>query len=217
MLSHGDRLQATRCPASRTRLRGVSLIEVLVSIVIASIALLALAGVNASSIRYTKMSQYRATAARLASDIGERMRANKGQAAVAATVAPPVAGVPATGFFAGNYDYTVDFPGQAAIAVLPGIPGSQAACDMAATTCSPAEIATLDLAQWRILVRDQLPEGSVFISRQAGQVAADVWVVWRDPAVASTDEAPALANECPNALSTGGDLSVRCSFFRINL
>jgi type IV pilus assembly protein PilV len=196
----------------------VSLIEVLVSIVIASIALLALAGVNASSIRYTKMSQYRATAARLAGDIGERMRANKGQAAVAAAVGPPaVVGVVATGFFAGNYDYTVNFSGQATKAVLPGIAGSQAACDLAATTCSPAEIAALDLAQWRILVRDQLPEGSVFISRQAGQVAADVWVVWRDPAVASTDEAPALANECPNALSTGGDLSVRCSFFRINL
>jgi hypothetical protein len=45
---------------------GASLIEVLVSIVIASIGLLALAGVNAASIRYTKMSQYRATATQLA-------------------------------------------------------------------------------------------------------------------------------------------------------
>lgn len=214
MLSHGDGLNASRRAASRSRLLGVSLIEVLVSIVIASIALLALAGVNASSIRYTKMSQYRATAARLAGDIGERMRANKGQAAVAAAVGPPVVvGVAATGFFAGDYDYTADdFSEQATKAVLPGT-----LCNTAASNCTPAQIAALDLAQWRILVRDQLPEGSVFISRQAGQVAADVWVVWRDPAVASTDEAPALANECPNALSTGGDLSVRCSFFRINL
>lgn len=57
--------------------KGVSLIEVLVAIVIASIGLLALAGVNASSVRYTKMSQYRGTATLLANDIGERMRANK--------------------------------------------------------------------------------------------------------------------------------------------
>jgi type IV pilus assembly protein PilV len=198
----------------RSRLCGVSLIEVLISIVIASIALLALAGVNTASIRYTKMSQYRATAARLAGDIGERMRANKGQAAVVAAVGPPaVAAVVATGFFAGNYDYTADdFSEQAIKAALPGT-----LCNTSASNCTPAEIAALDLAQWRILVRDQLPEGSVFISRQAGQVAVDVWVAWRDPAVASTDEAPALVNECPNALNLGDDLSVRCSFFRINL
>lgn len=45
----------------------------------------------------------------------------------------------------------------------------------------------------------------------------DVWVVWRDPAVANTDEAPALVSECPNSLNTGSDLSIRCSYFRINL
>lgn len=205
--------QARTC--SRQQL-GVSLIEVLVSIVIASIALLALAGVNAASIRYTKMSQYRATAARLASDIGERMRANKGVAAQAA--APGVAAVVATGFYAGNYDYTSTFSVQSTKAVMPGNAGTQAACDLAATTCTPAEIATLDLAHWRILVRDQLPEGSVFVSRQIGEVAADVWIAWRDPAVANTDEAPAVAKECPDAMSLGDDAGiVRCSFFRINL
>lgn len=193
--------RTARRPVARMRLRGVSLIEVLVSVVIASIALLALAGVNASAVRYTKMSQYRATAAQLASDIGERMRANKGQSVV-----------PATGFFAGDYDYTATFAAQTTKAVLPGT-----LCDTAASNCTPAQIAALDLAQWRILVRDQLPGGSVFVLRQAGQVAADVWVAWRDPAVANTDEAPALALECPNAMSLDGDLSVRCSFFRINL
>lgn len=184
----------------RTRLLGGSLIEVLISIVIASVALLALAGVNASSIRYTKMSQYRATAAQLAADMGERMRANKGTAS------------PATGFLAGNYDYTATFATQATKATLP-----PALCNSATDTCTAAQIAALDLAQWRIFVRDQLPEGSVFILRQAGQVAADVWVAWRDPAVASTDEAPALTLECPDAMSTESDLSIRCSFFRINL
>ncbi|WP_188709083.1 type IV pilus modification protein PilV [Polaromonas eurypsychrophila] len=177
---------------------GGSLIEVLISIVIASVALLALAGVNASSIRYTKMSQYRATAAQLAADIGERMRASKGTAT--------------TGFLAGNYDYTATFAGQATKATLPA-----ALCNLPTDTCTPAQIAALDLAQWRIFVRDQLPEGSVFILRQSGQVAADVWVAWRDPAVANTDEAPALTLECPDAMSTESDLSIRCSFFRINL
>lgn len=184
--------------------RGGTLIEVLVSIVISAIGLLALAGVNASALRYTKMSQYRATATLLASDLGERMRANKGVPADGVVVA--------TGFFAGAYDYnTTDFAAQSTDATLPA-----QLCNTTAT-CTPQQIAELDLAQWRLLVRTQLPEGSIFIARQAGQTAADVWVAWRDPAVASNDEAPALATECPNGLNLEGDLSVRCSFFRINL
>lgn len=197
---------------------GASLIEVLVSIVIASVGLLALAGVNAASMRYTKMSQYRATASQLANDMGERMRANKGQAAAAAVAGPPaIPAVVASGFFAGDYDFTTDFAGQATKAALPT---GNDLCNTSAITCTPAQIAALDLAQWRILVRDQLPAGSVFLMRQAGSVAMDLWVVWRDPAVASTDESPALTTECPDSLNRGDDpepASIRCSFFRINL
>jgi type IV pilus assembly protein PilV len=187
-----------------SRHRGFSMIEVLVAIVISAVALLALAGVNATSLRYTKMSQYRATATQLANDMGERLRANKGS--------PAVGALAATGFFAGDYDYTTDFAGQGTRADLPA-----ELCDTAASNCTPADIAALDLAQWRRLVRDQLPQGSVFLLRQATQSAMDLWLVWRDPAVAATDEAPALALECPDGLNRGADTSVRCSYFRINL
>ncbi len=183
------------------------MIEVLVSVVIASIGLLALAGVNAASMRYTKMSQYRAIATQLANDMGERIRANKG---MPASAGPPV--VVATGYFAGDYDYTAEFADQATAATLP----SQL-CNTAANNCTPAEIAALDLAQWRILVRDQLPEGSAYLSADANSVAMDLWVVWRDPAVANTDDAPALVSECPDGLTTNSDASIRCSYFRINL
>lgn len=203
----------------RKYVQGVSLIEVLVSIVISAIGLLALAGVNAASMRYTKMSQYRATATQLANDMGERIRANKGQAAAAAVVGPPaVPAVVATGFFAGNYDYSSsDFKAQATAATLPS---GNDLCNTAAITCTPAQIATLDLAQWRISVRNQLPEGSVFLVRRNAEVAMDLWVVWRDPAVANADESPALVAECPNGLNKGDDsqpASIRCSYFRINL
>jgi type IV pilus assembly protein PilV len=203
-------LKPTRCqgqprqPLRVSRWRGVSMVEVLVAIVISAIALLALAGVNAAALRYTKMSQYRAVATQLANDMGERLRANKGSAALGA--------VAATGFMAGAYDFTTDFAGQAARATLP-----QQQCDTAASNCTPAEIAALDLAQWRRLVRDQLPEGSVFLLRQADQSAMDLWLVWRDPAVAAADEAPALTLECPDGLNRGGDAGVRCSYFRVNL
>lgn len=200
--------QQRRLLVNRRRLGGVSLIEVLVSIVIASIALLALAGVNASSIRYTKMSQYRATAALLANDMGERMRANRGKPADAVAV-PATA---ATGFMAGAYDYAVIFANQATKATLPAT-----LCNTAASNCTPAEIAALDLAQWRILVRDQLPDGSVFIALDVADIAVDIWIAWRDPAVAATDEEPKSTKECPDAMSVDTGSSVRCGFFRINL
>jgi hypothetical protein len=77
-------------------------------------------------------------------------------------------------------------------------------------------MAAYDLQTWREVVRYQLPEGSIFIAHQSVQVAADVWVVWRDPAVAD-DDLVVAASECPGALGVGADPSVRCSYFRINL
>lgn len=180
--------------------QGVSLIEVLIAIVIASIGLLALAGVNTSSIRYTKMSQYRGTATLLATDLGERIRAN------------PVG--------LASYALGVDFATQA---TLPAAPGT--ICHPVAVTlpnpylvqCTAQQLAADDLQTWRVRVRDQLPEGSAFIAIQNVQNAADVWIVWRDPAVAS-DDLSAATSECPTALSVGTtDKSVRCSYFRFNI
>jgi type IV pilus assembly protein PilV len=178
------------------RVRGVSLIEVLISILLAAVGLLALAGSNVASIRYSKMSQYRGAATLLAADFAERMRANKAGLA--------------------SYAYGSDFATQAAAIA------SDTSCETyAPVACTAANLAAYDLNTWRALVRNQLPEGSVFVSIQAAQVAADVWIAWRDPAVANPDEnstdARNTALECPNGLSLGADKSVRCSFFRINL
>jgi type IV pilus assembly protein PilV len=179
--------------------RGVSLIEVLIAIVIASIGLLALAGVNASSIRYTKMSQYRGTATLLATDLGERIRANPAGLA--------------------SYALGLNFAAQAATPAVPTV-----VCHPTATLtnpytvqCTPQQLALDDLQTWRVRVQNQLPEGAAYIAIQNAQRAADVWVVWRDPAVAS-DDLGAASTECPAALSIGTtDKSVRCSYFRFNI
>ncbi len=194
-----------RSRSARRFVGGASLIEVLVSIVIASVGLLALAGVNAASIRYTKMSQYRATATQLANDMGERMRANKGTP------------TPGNGFLGGAYDFSdssvAEFESQTAKATLP-----TELCNMKTSNCSSAQIAALDLAQWRMLVREQLPEGSVFLANQGTPpFAMDLWIAWRDPAVANDDETPTTNSECPTGLSLDSDNSIRCSYFRINL
>lgn len=60
----------------KRKIAGVSMIEVLVTLVILSIGLLGMAGLQLSSIRGTNSSNYRTQAALLANDIIERMRAN---------------------------------------------------------------------------------------------------------------------------------------------
>jgi type IV pilus assembly protein PilV len=62
----------------KPKMTGVSMIEVLVTLVILSIGLLGMAGLQLSSIRGTNSSNYRTQASLLANDIIERMRANPG-------------------------------------------------------------------------------------------------------------------------------------------
>jgi type IV pilus assembly protein PilV len=64
----------------RPRQGGLSMIEVLVAIVIISLGLLGMAGLQASSLRTSQSAFYRAQAAQFANDMAERMRANLGDA-----------------------------------------------------------------------------------------------------------------------------------------
>jgi len=63
---------------SPARVRGLSMIEVLVAIVIISLGLLGMAGLQASSLRGSQSAVYRAQAVQFAADMAERMRANLG-------------------------------------------------------------------------------------------------------------------------------------------
>lgn len=172
---------------------GAMLIEVLVAMLLSAVALLALASASAAALRYTKMSQYRTLATLLASDIGERMRANK------------------AGFAARAYDYSASFAAQSAAPSLP-----TQLCASAGSVCAASDIAALDLAQWRNQARNMLPQGAVFLQMQANATAADVWLAWRDPLLAAPDEAPTLGTECPSGLVVT-EASIRCSYFRVNL
>ena len=60
----------------RQRQRGVSLVEVMVTIVILSIGLLGLAGLQANGLRASQSAFYRAQAAQFALDMTDRIRAN---------------------------------------------------------------------------------------------------------------------------------------------
>lgn len=65
---------------SRQRARGFSLIEILVTFLIVTVALLGAAGLQLRALRTGQGNQFRTQAIELASDLAERMEANKTQA-----------------------------------------------------------------------------------------------------------------------------------------
>jgi type IV pilus assembly protein PilV len=123
-------------PANRPALKtlavqtGFTLIEVLVAVVILSMGLLGLAGLQASSIKNNQVALYRAIASQQANDMADRMRANQ------------------CGVVAGNYDNLTS--------AIPADP----ACFTTGAGCTPLQMATTDQRQWLLENAAVLPGGS---------------------------------------------------------
>ncbi|EYC52828.1 hypothetical protein AZ34_07340 [Hylemonella gracilis str. Niagara R] len=200
--------------------------EVLVAMALLSFALYALVAAHAAALRYSQMSRHRATAVLLAADMGERLRANLGRTGESqASSAPgedagadPTPPLPATGFWAGDYDYTLDFLRQQG-----AVEGPVESCTSATSLCTAAQIAALDLAQWRQAVRRQLPSGAVYAQRDPARAIMDLWVAWRETARVAVEEAeaseglPIPPGECPEGWGQGEDRGVRCVHLRVGL
>jgi type IV pilus assembly protein PilV len=193
MIHHAPR--SSRAPA-----RGFSLIEVLVSMFVVSMGILALSGLLQSAARYGKMSEMRSTASLLANDIADHIRAN------------------AAGAKAGGYGITDVFPNAVAMPV-----GND--CQMpAGHSCLPAELAAQDMYAWRTRLRDVLPNGSAYITFtdvagvSAQRPTIDVWVSWTDPNVTKAGQATERpSGECPTVASYTADSSIRCVYLQVGL
>ena len=172
------------------------MIEVLVAILIVSLGVLALAGLLGVSSRLGKTSEFRATAALLAADITDRMRANRKGA--------------------DDGDYAL------ANTALADSTTAKVVCALA-TACTGEEIAAIDLAEWQALLYNALPQGTGYIAADATSTnVADVWVVWRDPDALNdgskadnTIIASGLQNRCPPGFGT--DEKPSCMYFRVGL
>jgi type IV pilus assembly protein PilV len=114
---------------------GFSMIEVLVTMLIISLALLGSAGLQAYALKTNLGGQFRNQAAFFVADIVERMEANKAQAV------------------AGGY----------ALAAGTAIPAPSTACDTAA--CSPANLAQYDLGNWQAALASGVPSGTGVITQ----------------------------------------------------
>ncbi|VAW79511.1 Type IV fimbrial biogenesis protein PilV [hydrothermal vent metagenome] len=150
---------------------GFTLVEVMVAVLVLSLGLLGLAGMQATSLKNNSVAAARGQATLLAYDMIDRMRANK-------TVA-----------LAGSYDNALD--------TAPTSGGSD--CQANNATCDAATMAAYDLNQWKCLLgkwssdgvcsatlnidRGLLPDGDGSIAINGNVVAIGVqWseVIWKD-------------------------------------
>lgn len=138
-----------RCDAAHSS--GFSLIEVLVALVMLAIGLLGAATVLLESLSSSRIALERTRAVALASDMIERIRANRG---------------------AGEAYDTAD--GADAPALAPG-------CEQADGDCSAEAMASHDLRRWLDEVEAQLPQGlgTVEVTRLAeGGLRCTVRIAW---------------------------------------
>ena len=165
---------------------GFSMIEVLVTLLIISLALLGTAGLQAYSMRLNQGGQFRSLAVFLAADLAERMEANRTSA---------VAG-----------DYVVASTDGAAF--LAGAAAVSTACVTAA--CSAAQLAAYDLSQWQSAVATTLPQSSWSVAQviSGTQGTYTITINWVDRRT-NTDRAAADANSSfgSNATGTGEKFS----------
>ena len=124
-------------PLSRPRsVRGVSMIEILVTLTIVAFGVLGLLGLQARTLSQQKDSADRKAAAEMVEQLAERMRANH------------------LGFTSG--EYALDLKNTAAT------PGSVATC-ATKTECTLEEVAARDLDQWVIELRRRIPGSAAYL------------------------------------------------------
>ncbi len=174
------------CPARRAA-RGFTLIEILVTVVILSIGLLGIAGLQAATSRYKVNSWVRGSTALLFSDFADRVRANATEAGN-----PYRAGA----VVASSYTLQTVWADQAA--ATPAAP----TLSCLTVSCTPAERAAYDMAVWQQNVRRQMPSGSAWVTgnRENG---INVTLMWLDKQFVGADNATLDATAECAADSTG--------------
>ena len=125
---------------------GFTMLEVLISIMIISIGLLGLAGLQTLSLKGSQSAYFRSVATQLAYDMGDRMRGNL------------------TGVYSQSYNRT---------GVTTDYSTAVAACGLT-TGCSAAQLAQNDAKEWQDLVANLLPggQGIICIDRTPNDLTA---------------------------------------------
>lgn len=145
--------------------RGFSLVEILVALVILSVGLLGLAGLQSSSLRATDSAYLRTQANLLAYNLFDRMRANVTEAK------------------GGAYDRALD----------DAAPTNPPDCVLSTANptpdCTPAELTAWDLSQWLDLVAE-LPDGKASVSTDTSTANTQITITlqWSQRGLQKTED-----------------------------
>ncbi|MCP5137378.1 MAG: type IV pilus modification protein PilV [Gammaproteobacteria bacterium] len=134
---------------------GFTLIEVLVSLIVLSVALLGLAHMQLAGLRFAQDATYRTQATILAADMVNRILANQA----------------ATGIPGGTESYA-DNPTVANSSI-------DSPLDCLSTECSAVALANYDVAVWRRMIANRIPSGSGIIESGDG-LSYTITVDWWD-------------------------------------
>ncbi|MDL2337800.1 MAG: type IV pilus modification protein PilV [Pseudomonadota bacterium] len=165
MLAHRSRRAAPRRQCGPDSQAGSTLIEALVAMLVLSVGLLGIAGLASASLRYSHGAWARAAVASGLSDFADRVRAN------------PAAATNAYAFAATSYadQRTAFAAGPLAIAK-----------DCLTVACTPTELATFHITDWRNALNRSMPGAAVWVTGQRDQ-GYQASVMWFDKAFVKDD------------------------------
>jgi type IV pilus assembly protein PilV len=183
LLAHDLREHHMNTSSHLVRSRGFTLVEVLVSLVVLSVGLLGMAKLVLVSSHANDSAYMRSQASALAYDILDRMRANQ------------------AGALAGNY--------TTALNAMPSAPTS---CIGTGTACTPAQLASWDVYNWKQrmttasnlpgVFSGALPSGTASIATSAiSPVTATIVVQWDDSAAQTAFGAVATGTAAPMSVT----------------
>lgn len=164
-----------------TQQHGISLLESLVAIVVMSLGILGILGVQMRTLSNTQTSLFRSQAIHLIEDLNERMMANPNA-------------------FLNIENYLVDWDTT-----------PSAATNCFSTACSSDALASFDLANWKAQVLSSLPNGngSVFLAEdetlENNRRQVGVMISWRENEQSTADD-----YRTPLDASTGGSAANTC-------
>ena len=159
------------------------MVEVLVALLISAFALLGLAGLQAISLKYQKIAQFRSLASQSSADMADRIRANAKSAK------------------AGDYMTHDDY-------LTNRTPSAK--CKPGAAPCSPKQVAALDLFNWRTDLRRSITGGwgSVSGNKTSG---ITLTVYFYEPNKAKVADGGASDPHCTANFPSGTDpKTIRC-------
>lgn len=140
-------------------MRGFSMIEILVAMVVLSFGMLGIAGLYLESLRNGRSALYRAQAVNLAADMAERIRANRN------------AGI-----------------GGNAYALSASDAPMMQSCVAATLGCTPIALAQDDLSRWLVAIHDTLPgdgantpSGTIAVDSSRVPILYTITVTWAEP------------------------------------